>query len=130
MEPGEGHRNALRAAEEELHVGEEVLHIVLEEALRRVVGVEEEGPRIAEAAAVRKALVVGDTGLEGAGETGNILLAEGEDTGRIALAELAGIVHGEEDIGPVEEEDTGHNPGEAAVGRRAGHILDKTYCSG
>lgn len=114
--PGEGHRNALHAAEEALHIG-------LEEALRRVVGVEEEEPRIAEAAAVRRALVVGDTGLEGAGETGNSLPAEGEDAGRIALAGLEDIAHeeegtgpaAEEDIGPVEEGDIGHSPGEAAV---------------
>lgn len=91
--------------------------------LRRVVGVEEEEPRIAEAAAVRRALVVGDTGLEGAGETGNNLPAEGEDAGRIALAGLEDIAREEEgtgpaveeDTGPVEEGDTGHSPGEAAV---------------
>lgn len=67
--------------------------------------------------------MVGDIGREGAGETGNILPAEGEDAGRIGLAGLEDIAHEEEgtgpaeeeDIGPVEEGDTGHSPGEAAV---------------
>lgn len=87
-----------------------------------MVGVEEEEPRIAEAAAVRRAHVVGDTGREGAGETGNILPAEGEEAGRTALAGLEDIAHeeegtgpAEEDIDPVEEGDTGHSPEEAAV---------------
>ena len=118
----EEHRNVLRAAAEELHVAEEARHIGQEEALRRVAGVEEEEPRIAEAAAVRRALEVGDTGQEGAGETGNILPAEGGDTGRTGLVEVVDIVHEtegtgpeEEDIGLVEEGDTGHSPGEAAV---------------
>lgn len=103
----EEHHNILPAEEEARRTG-------LEEALRRAVVGVEEVLRIAEAAAVRMALVAGDVGLVEA--TDDSLPVEGEDTGRTGLVvedtgpEEAGNGLAEEgDIDPAEEGDIGRS---------------------